>query len=55
MRALRNQWYCAALSHEITQQPLARILLNEPVMMYRKSDGIPVALEDRCCHRRAPL
>jgi len=55
MQALRNQWYCAALSHEIGQAPLGRIFLGEPVVMYRKSDGSAVALEDRCCHRRAPL
>ena len=55
MQALRNQWYCAALSAEIGPTPLARIFLNEPVVMYRKSDGTAVALEDRCCHRRAPL
>lgn len=55
MRALRNQWYCAALSAEIGATPLARIFLNEPVVMYRKTDGTPVALENRCCHRRAPL
>ena len=55
MRALRNQWYCAALSHEIKETPLGRIFLGEPVVMYRKSDGTAVALEDRCCHRRAPL
>jgi len=52
---MRNQWYCAALSHEIGASPFGRILLNEPVAMYRKADGQAVALEDRCCHRRAPL
>ena len=31
------------------------MFLNEPVVMYRKTDGTPVAFEDRCCHRRAPL
>jgi phenylpropionate dioxygenase-like ring-hydroxylating dioxygenase large terminal subunit len=31
------------------------VLLGEPVVLYRRSDGTPVALEDRCCHRRAPL
>jgi vanillate O-demethylase monooxygenase subunit len=31
------------------------LLLGEPVVMYRREDGTPVALEDRCCHRRAPL
>jgi phenylpropionate dioxygenase-like ring-hydroxylating dioxygenase large terminal subunit len=55
MRALRNQWYCAALAEEIGRAPLGRIFLNEPVVMYRKADGAAVALEDRCCHRRAPL
>ena len=55
MKVLRNQWYCAALSNEIGNSPLGRILLNEPVVMYRKGDGTAVALEDRCCHRRAPL
>jgi vanillate O-demethylase monooxygenase subunit len=55
MQALRNQWYCAALSAEITQAPMARIFLNEPVVMYRTTDGRAIALEDRCCHRRAPL
>ena len=55
MQALRNQWYCAAFGHELKQAPLARIFLNEPVVMYRKADGAPVAFEDRCCHRRAPL
>jgi len=31
------------------------MLLNEPVVLYRKEDGTPVALEDRCCHRQLPL
>jgi vanillate O-demethylase monooxygenase subunit len=52
---LRNQWYCAALSHELKSEPFGRIFLNEPVVLYRKADGGIVALEDRCCHRRAPL
>src|SRR6185503_990767 len=29
--------------------------LSEPVVLYRREDGTPVAMEDRCCHRRAPL
>ena len=24
------------------------------VVFYRREDGKPVALEDRCCHRQAP-
>ena len=52
---IRNAWYCAALSHEIDHAPLGRVFLNEPVVMYRTQNGTAVALEDRCCHRRAPL
>jgi phenylpropionate dioxygenase-like ring-hydroxylating dioxygenase large terminal subunit len=55
MQAPRNQWYCAAFGHELKQDPMARMILSEPVAMYRKADGTPVAFEDRCCHRRAPL
>ncbi|NQU69742.1 MAG: aromatic ring-hydroxylating dioxygenase subunit alpha [Rhodospirillales bacterium] len=55
MQALKNQWYCAAFGHELQHEPLGRIFLNEAVVMYRKADGTPVAFEDRCCHRRAPL
>jgi phenylpropionate dioxygenase-like ring-hydroxylating dioxygenase large terminal subunit len=52
---LRNCWYAAAGSGEIGRVPLGRMLLGEPVVLYRKEDGAAVALEDRCCHRRAPL
>ena len=53
---LKNAWYVAAWDHEVTRQSmLRRILLNEPVVFYRAEDGRPVALEDRCCHRHAPL
>jgi vanillate O-demethylase monooxygenase subunit len=55
MQAPRNQWYCAAFGHELGQKPMARTFLNEPVVIYRKTDGTPVGFEDRCCHRRAPL
>lgn len=52
---LRNCWYIAAESGEIGREPLGRIILNEPVVLFRKENGAAVALEDRCCHRRAPL
>ncbi len=52
---LRNCWYAAAWNHEVGEAPFARMLLNEPVVLYRKADGTPAALEDRCCHRSAPL
>ena len=31
------------------------MFLGEPVVLYRREDGTPVALEDRCCHRHLPL
>ena len=52
---LRNTWYCAAETKELGHEPLGRVFLNEPVVLYRKADGAPIAFEDRCCHRRAPL
>ena len=52
---VRNAWYVAAWDHEIGRDMLRRIILNEPVLLYRRQDGTPVALEDRCCHRQAPL
>ena len=52
---LRNSWYVAAWDREVTRDLLARTILQEPVVLYRKEDGAPVALEDRCCHRHLPL
>ena len=52
---LRNYWYVAAYDHEIARKPLGRIILGEPVVLYRLEDGTPIALEDRCAHRHLPL
>jgi phenylpropionate dioxygenase-like ring-hydroxylating dioxygenase large terminal subunit len=52
---LMNRWYVAGLSEELSDAPLGRTLLGEPVVLYRATDGAPVALEDRCCHRQAAL
>ena len=52
---LTNSWYVAASGHEIGRTPFARTLMNQPVVLYRREDGSPAALEDRCCHRHLPL
>ena len=53
---LNNAWYVAAWDTEISEDRLlARRLLNRPVVFYRGEDGKVAALEDRCCHRHAPL
>ncbi|MDH5538991.1 MAG: aromatic ring-hydroxylating dioxygenase subunit alpha [Rhizobacter sp.] len=52
---VRDAWYVAALSDEVSRQPMARRLLGTPVMLYRRLDDSAVALEDRCAHRSFPL
>ncbi len=52
---IRNAWYVAAWSDEVTATPLARRICNEPVVLYRDAAGTAAALIDMCCHRGAPL
>ena len=52
---LKNAWYLAAWAKDISEKPLARRLLNEPVVLYRDAQGRATALADFCCHRGAPL
>ena len=53
---LRNCWYVAGWSHHFpSDRPVARAILGEPIVLYRKDDGGIAALEDGCCHRLAPL
>lgn len=55
MPFLRNAWYVAAWDEELGEAPLSRTLLDEPVVLYRDAEGAPVALQDMCAHRFAPL
>ncbi|MFK4752861.1 Rieske 2Fe-2S domain-containing protein [Oceanobacter antarcticus] len=53
---LSNIWYVAALSTEVDDEALfSRTLLDTSIMIYRRQDGTPVALRDRCPHRFVPL
>jgi vanillate O-demethylase monooxygenase subunit len=53
---LRNAWYVAAWSDDLADGTLlARTILKEPIVLYRKQDGAVAALQDRCPHRFAPL
>lgn len=52
---VRNAWYVAATAKELETGLVARTLLEEPVVLFRTRDGTVAALEDRCCHRNAPL
>ena len=48
-------WYVACLSRQLRTTPLARVMLSQPIVLYRDADGAPHALADRCPHRHAPL
>ncbi|MFL2781739.1 MAG: Rieske 2Fe-2S domain-containing protein [Rhodospirillales bacterium] len=50
-----NAWYIAAWSDELTDQIIGRTFLNQSVVIFRDDNGNVSALEDRCCHRGAPL
>lgn len=53
---VKNCWYVAAWDHEVLADTLfARTILGESILLYRKADGSPVALDNRCAHRHAPL
>jgi vanillate O-demethylase monooxygenase subunit len=53
---LKNSWYVAALGQELIDgKKVARTILERPVVIYRGTSGRVVALDDRCCHRAAPL
>jgi len=53
--APKNGWYVAAFCEEIGAPLLSRWILNQPVVLYRKEDGMAVAVEGRCPHRHFPL
>ena len=53
---VRNAWYVAGWSDGLAAgQLLARTIMNEPVVLFRKADGHIAAIEDRCVHRFAPI
>ena len=52
---LRNGWYVAAWSDELDKGLVTRLIMNEPLVIFRDRNGSAGAVEDRCCHRGAPL
>src|SRR3546814_20723648 len=53
--ALPISWYAVAWSDEVGDQPFGRKVIEEPLALYRTSDGTPHVLRDMCPHRFAPL
>lgn len=51
----KNSWWVAARSSEVGRALLQRTLLEEEVLFYRTTAGVPVAMSNRCPHRLFPL
>lgn len=52
---VRNAWYVAAWSGEVGRDLLSRKICGEAVLLYRRLDGRPAAVADKCRHRLLPL
>ncbi len=50
-----NRWWVAGFSWELGDTPIARTLLNRPMVLFRSPEGGVAALDDRCCHKDLPL
>lgn len=52
-----DTWYAAAWEHELDNPDklLARKICDVPLVFFKTADGNYAALDDRCCHRAAPL
>ena len=53
---LKNCWYVACWPADLVVDRLFPMtIIGKPIVLYRRSDDTPVALEDRCCHKQAKL
>jgi phenylpropionate dioxygenase-like ring-hydroxylating dioxygenase large terminal subunit len=50
-----DRWWVAGFGWELKDKPIARVILNRPMVLYRMPTGEVGALEDRCCHKELPL
>ncbi|MGE8158778.1 Rieske 2Fe-2S domain-containing protein [Paraburkholderia sp. NPDC080076] len=55
MTFLHNAWYAFAWADDLTDTMFPRTVLGLPLVAYRKKNGLPAILHDRCPHRFAPL
>jgi phenylpropionate dioxygenase-like ring-hydroxylating dioxygenase large terminal subunit len=55
IRFLQNVWYFAAWSADVVQEPLERLIIEQPVVLFRTSGGEVAALRNVCPHRFTPL
>ncbi|BAZ42760.1 putative dioxygenase Rieske iron-sulfur component [Calothrix sp. NIES-4101] len=50
-----SDWYIVCTSRELKHQPIARTVLEIPLVLFRGSNKKPIALLDKCPHRNVPL
>jgi phenylpropionate dioxygenase-like ring-hydroxylating dioxygenase large terminal subunit len=56
MNYVKNAWYVAGWAQDfVANKPVSIPILAEPIVIWRGSDNVLTALEDRCVHRLAPL
>lgn len=52
---LSESWYVFGWSYEVAEKPVGRVIIEQPIVVWRNGDGRIQAAEDRCPHRHAPL
>lgn len=54
---LRNSWYVFGWTKDLDEAKglLGRVIIGEPIVVWRDAAGALHAMEDRCPHRHAPL
>ena len=52
---LRRFWYAVMPMDKLAAGPQPFTLLGENIVLFKRADGSPAALRDRCCHRTAKL
>ena len=52
---LKRFWYPVLPLDRLADSPIPFQLLGQKLVVWRNSEGKPVAVEDRCCHRSAQL
>lgn len=52
---VKNHWYVAATSAELSKKPISRTILDTPLVLFRDARSTACALIDRCAHRNVPL
>lgn len=54
-KVLRRFWYAVMPMAKLEAGPQSFTLLGEDIVLWRRADGTPAAVRDRCCHRTAKL